>query len=151
MKVIRSTRCSIAEATESKRLLLREVMAEYGRVVNHFIDKFWTRKWSKKELLARNIEVPETWFSARLRKIAAREAIDMVASARERGNRKGEDFRCRGCGYTDHADVNAARNLLDRFYGHEPDPTRAYGPGFQRKGAELKTMPKRTVRLNPKL
>ena len=366
MMVTRSTRCSIAGATRSKRLALREVLAEYGRVANHFIGKFWTRKWSKKELLAGNIEVPDSWLSARLRKVAAREAIDMVATARERdgklarkpvhhgkrmhvsstiaslsakkdattfdawlhlssighgirmdlpvkfhrhyhglaqdprarrlesyivtedgvqlafalevkeprregpefgldtgintlaslsdgtrlgtdvkpmverikrckhgskgqkrarralhqrmaevakevtslsprlivtedltrlshgtrtdrrrsrnmrrslgawayrdwldrlrqacevdrvrfervppaytsqrchacghterGNRKGEEFRCRACGYTDHADVNAARNLLDRFYGHEPNPARAYGPGFQREG-----------------
>ena len=366
MKVVRSTRCSLTEATRSKRLLVRQVLAEYGVVVNHFIDKFWTRKWSKRELLATNIEVPETWLSARLRKVAAREAIDIVGAARERdgkwakkpvhhgkrmhvsstiaslgsseekgefdawlhlasmgrgirmdlpvrfhrhyhglatdprarrlesyiitedtvqlafaldveeprregpefgldtgintlaalsdgtclgtdvkpmverikrrrhgskgqkrarralhqrisevakevvslnprlvvtedlillshgrtthcrvsksmrrslgawtyrdwldrlrracevnrvrfapvppaytsqrchacghterGNRKGEEFRCRACGYTDHADVNAARNLLDRFYGHEPNPARAYGPGFQRGG-----------------
>ncbi len=365
MNVVRSTRCSIAWATRYKRLTLRSVLAEYGRVVNHFIDKFWTRKWSKTELLAENIAVPDTWLSARLRKVAAREAIDMVAAARERdgkwaakpvhrgkrmhvsstiaslsqkkdaktfdawlhlasigrgirmnlpvkfhrhyhslasdpraerlesyiitedtvqlafalevkaprrngpefgvdtgintlaalsdgtrlgtdmkplvervkrcrhgskgqkrarralhqriaevareavglnprlivaedltflshgrrtqrrvsknmrrslgawayrdwldrlsmacetnrvrfecvppaytsqrchacghterGNRKGEKFRCRSCGYADHADVNAARNLLDRFYGREPDPARAYGPGFQRE------------------
>ena len=50
-----------------------------------------------------------------------------------RGNRKGEEFWCRACGHTDPADVNAARNLLDRFYGREPTPTRAYGPGFQRE------------------
>ena len=52
----------------------------------------------------------------------------------ERGNRRGEDFQCRACGCTDHADVNAARNLLDRFYGHEPNPARAYGPGFEPRG-----------------
>ena len=50
------------------------------------IDKFWTRKWSKKELLAENIAF-DTWLSARLRKVAAREAIDMVAAARERDGR----------------------------------------------------------------
>ncbi len=367
MTIIRSTRCSFAEATGAKRLVLGEVLTEYGRVANHFIGKFWARKWSKRELTKENIAV-DTWLSARLRKVAAREAIDMVAAARERdgkwarkpvhhgrrmyvsstiahlsekrdasrfdawlhlssigrgirmdlpvrfhrhyhkfardprarrlesyaitedtvqlafeveveerrkegpefgvdtgmntlaalsdgtllgtdirpmferikrcrhgsngqrrarralhqhlaevaqevtsfhprlvvtedltrlshgtkrdrrlarnmrrslgawayrdwldrlrmacevnrvrfesvppaytsqrchacghterGNRKGEEFRCRACGHTDHADVNAARNLLDRFYGREPNPARAYGPGFQREGME---------------
>jgi putative transposase len=42
----------------------------------------------------------------------------------EQGNRlRSELFRCRGCGYTDSADVNAARNILSRFL------TGAYGPG----------------------
>ncbi|MEM3852046.1 MAG: transposase [Methanomassiliicoccales archaeon] len=84
MKVIRSTRCSTADATQAKKEILREVLTEYGRVVNHFIGKFWTRRWSKNELLAENIAVPDTWLSARLRKVAAREAIDMVKAARER-------------------------------------------------------------------
>ena len=83
MRLVRSTRCSIAEATRSKRLQLREVLTEYGRVANHFIDKFWGRKWNKKELVKENIAF-DTWLSARLRKVAAREAIDMVAAARER-------------------------------------------------------------------
>lgn len=34
----------------------------------------------------------------------------------EQGNRlRSELFRCRACGYTDDADVNAARNILSRF------------------------------------
>jgi IS605 OrfB family transposase len=33
----------------------------------------------------------------------------------ERGNRTGERFRCRECGYACNADMNAARNILDRF------------------------------------
>lgn len=70
--------------TASKRALLASVMAEYGRVVNHFLEKFWTRKWTKDELTRENLVVPETWLTARLRKVAAREAIDMVAAARER-------------------------------------------------------------------
>ncbi len=86
MRVVRSTRCSLAEMTRSKRQMLRGVLPEYGRVVNHFIDQFWTRKWSKKELTKENIAF-DTWLSARLRKVAAREAIDMVAATRERDGR----------------------------------------------------------------
>ena len=84
MKVIRSTRCSLAEATDGKRRVLRQVLVEYGRVVNTFIDRFWTRRWSKKELTKENLVVADTWLSARLRKVAAREAIDMVLATRER-------------------------------------------------------------------
>jgi IS605 OrfB family transposase len=54
-----------------------------------------------------------------------------VCGHTERGNRKGEEFCCLKCGYAGNADVNAARNLLIRFKGEEPNPTRAYGPGFQ--------------------
>ena len=33
----------------------------------------------------------------------------------EKRNRKGEKFLCQSCGHTDDADINAARNILDRF------------------------------------
>ena len=29
-------------------------------------------------------------------------------------NRNGEEFRCRRCGHTDHADLNSPKNMLDR-------------------------------------
>jgi putative transposase len=32
-----------------------------------------------------------------------------------RGNRIGEMFQCQACGYTDNADINASRNILERF------------------------------------
>jgi len=86
MKVIRSTRCSLTEATQSKRSVLVPLLIEYGRVVNRFIDQWWGLgpPPRKKELLKAVIAVPDTWLSARLRKVAAREAIDMVRAARER-------------------------------------------------------------------
>ena len=87
MIVLRSTRCALTEMTAAKRATLERVLAEYGRVANFFIGKFWTRRWSKRELTKETIEVPDTWLSARLRKVAAREAIDMVRAARERDGR----------------------------------------------------------------
>ncbi|HTT45930.1 MAG TPA: transposase [Thermoplasmata archaeon] len=88
MRVIRSSRCSLHEATRTKHAVLTELLTEYGRVVNVFIQRFWSRRWSKRELVKENIVVEGTWLSARLRKVAAREAIDMVAAARERDGRR---------------------------------------------------------------
>jgi hypothetical protein len=90
MTVIRSTRCSLTEATRAKQEILVHLLAEYGRVVNRFIDGWWGvgPPPQKKELLKAVIAVPDTWLSARLRKVAAREAIDMIRVARELdGNR----------------------------------------------------------------
>jgi len=41
----------------------------------------------------------------------------------ERSNRRGENFLCRSCGHADDADVNAAKNILERFL------TGRYGAG----------------------
>ncbi|MGI0129557.1 MAG: RNA-guided endonuclease InsQ/TnpB family protein, partial [Thermoplasmata archaeon] len=57
-----------------------------------------------------------------------------VCGHTEKGNRNGEEFCCRSCGFAGNADVNAAKNLLIRFLGREPDPTGPYGAGFQPKG-----------------
>jgi len=84
MKIIRSTKCSLKFATEAKRQELAWVLEEYGRVVNVFIDAFWEQCPEKKELLKAIVNVPETWLSARLRKVAAREAIDMIQAVRQR-------------------------------------------------------------------
>jgi IS605 OrfB family transposase len=43
----------------------------------------------------------------------------------ERGNRQGEEFRCLRCGYSDHADLVAAQNILRRFTSGR------YGAAFQ--------------------
>ena len=45
----------------------------------------------------------------------------------ERGNRSGEVFLCRSCGHTNNADINAAKNILDRFLGGK------YGSAYQPK------------------
>ena len=38
-----------------------------------------------------------------------------VCNHTERANRNGELFKCQKCGHTDNADINAAKNILDRF------------------------------------
>ena len=64
IEITRSTRCSLAKATTAKRATVREVLAEYGRVANVFIGRFWDRPWSKRELTKENLVVPDTWLSA---------------------------------------------------------------------------------------
>ena len=82
MKVVRSSICSFKFSTKEKRSQLRYVLSEYGRVVNLFIEKFWAteERMTKYKLLAPIVNEPETWLTARLRKVAAREAIDMINS-----------------------------------------------------------------------
>lgn len=89
MKIIRSTKCSLKFTTKAKRKILSRALDEYSRVVNHFIDMFWNgRLPSKSELLKPIVDTPTTWLSARLRKVAAREAIDMILSAKKRDGDK---------------------------------------------------------------
>lgn len=90
MKISRSTSCTLKFATQSKRDCLGTVLEEYGRVVNQFIELFWASCPKKSELLKPVVDSAQTWFSARLRKVAAREAIDMihVAKAAAKATRK---------------------------------------------------------------
>ena len=88
MKLIRSTKCSLKFTTKSKIEELQTILAEYGKVCNIFIKHFWENGTlpSKSELLKDIVDLPisDTWLSARLRKVAAREAIDMIQATRER-------------------------------------------------------------------
>lgn len=91
MKLTRSTVCSLKFATEAKRAELRRVLDEYQRVTNLFIDRFWTLPETpgKGDLLKPIVDLPlagpePTWLSARLRKVAAREAISMIAAVKKR-------------------------------------------------------------------
>jgi len=84
MKIIRSTQCSLKFSTLAKRQRLQSVLAEYGKACNLFIDAFWNDCPSKSELLKDIVDIPDTWLSARLRKVCAREAIDMIKSSQEK-------------------------------------------------------------------
>jgi len=71
MKLIRSTKCSLKFSTKRKMEELTTILNEYGKVVNIFIQYFWNNpdKASKGELLKPIVDIPETWLSARLRKV----------------------------------------------------------------------------------
>lgn len=87
MKLIRSTKCSLKFTTSKKKLELNTILTEYGKVVNFFIQHFWSdldNIPSKAQLLKPLVDLPETWLSARLRKVAAREAIDMILATKQR-------------------------------------------------------------------
>ncbi len=91
MKITRSSKCSLKFSTDNKLNQLRTILSEYGRVVNIFIDYFWTLDElpSKSKLLKPIVDIPtygenSTWLSARLRKVAAREAIDMILAMKRR-------------------------------------------------------------------
>lgn len=60
-------------------------MSEYSRIVNFFIDCFFEKTPEKQQLLKHIVNLPVTWLSARLRKVAAREAIDLIRSVKEKG------------------------------------------------------------------
>jgi len=84
VKISRSSKCSLKFTTASKLSKLGTVLNEYGRVVNAFIDQFWIECPAKGKLLKPVVDSVDSWFTARLRKVAAREAIDMVKAAKER-------------------------------------------------------------------
>ena len=87
MKIQRSTKCSLKFSTEKKRIQLREILTEYGKIVNLFIQHFWqTGTIPKGKLLKPVVDLPvdQTWMTARLRKVAAREALDMCQAAKKR-------------------------------------------------------------------
>ena len=93
MQINRSSKCSVKFATRAKRMELDSVLKEYGRVVNIFIEHFWKSedKFSKNNLLKPIVDIPkDSWLSARLRKVAAREALDMISATRERWKGKPE-------------------------------------------------------------
>ena len=90
MKLIRSSKCSLKFATKHKLDELKIILNEYGKVCNIFIEHFWNNGNPPKSALLKNIvDLPkDTWLSARLRKVAAREAIDMIKATRERWKNK---------------------------------------------------------------
>ena len=67
------------------------------------------------------------WRRSAFRRVAPYYTSQQCAACdhTERGNRNGEKFLCRKCGHTDNADINAAKNILNRFL------TGPYGAGYE--------------------
>ncbi|MFA5572652.1 MAG: transposase [Candidatus Bathyarchaeia archaeon] len=88
MKINRSSKLSLKFATANKHQELAKVLDEYARVVNGFIALFWEDCPKKGVLLKPIVDSVSSWLSARLRKVAAREAIDMIQTAKKRHGKK---------------------------------------------------------------
>lgn len=78
----RSTKCSTKFSTQFKKSQLIFILNEYQSVVNFFIDLFWDNPIEKKDLLKDVANSNQSWFSHRMKKTAAREAIDMIKAAK---------------------------------------------------------------------
>jgi hypothetical protein len=81
MKITRSSKTSLKFITEKKRGILNEIMDEYSRVANIFIEMFFGNNFERKDLKKDIISIPSSWFSARIRQCCAREALGMVQGA----------------------------------------------------------------------
>ncbi len=90
MKITRSSKTSLKFATAEKREILNEILDEYALVVNFFIDWFWEHPEirAKDEIKKEIYGLPETWFAARMRQCAAREALSMVSGDEHTENRR---------------------------------------------------------------
>ncbi len=83
MKITRSVKLHFSSATESKGKTVRKLISEYADLVNGYIDFFWGKSYAKKDLLKDVLgQVSHPSFCQRLKQQAAREALDMVNSAK---------------------------------------------------------------------
>lgn len=91
MRTKRSSICTLKFTNENKLDQLRETLQEYGQVVNFFINQFWDNPTTKVELLKPIVDLPDSWLSKRARKVAAREAIDLIRSAKRKAKECNHD------------------------------------------------------------
>jgi len=96
MKIKRSSKCSLKFLTANKKRQLAEVMEEYSRVVNFFIDIFWLNGFSKNDLTKEVYNLPSTWLSARMKQCAAREALSMCKSNDQHRNKSNLELEVEG-------------------------------------------------------
>lgn len=84
MKIQRSTKLSFKWLTARKKHRLREILAEYSRVCNVFIDMFWPNEEppENKHLIADVLHRVPTPLAQRFVKEAAREAVALIRSVK---------------------------------------------------------------------
>lgn len=98
MKFVRTTKCSLKFCTQEKRAKLKFILNEYAMVVNFFIDYLWDKPdFNKNDLLKPIVDLPKTWFSFRMKKVAAREAVDMILAAKTSKANKPKHYGKRMC------------------------------------------------------
>src|SRR3990167_5325177 len=88
MKILRSSKATLKFTTRSKRHILEEILKEYSKVVNFFIDRFWENTPKKYELLKGVYNLSSTCLSSAMKQLAAREAIDMILASKNRDKEK---------------------------------------------------------------
>jgi transposase len=121
MKLIRSTKLTLKFANNSKKQQLRLILTEYSKVVNFFINLFWEQPTTKAQLLATLLKKADTWLCARTRKVAAREAIDMIRSAKEKAKEckesevKPTHYGKRMCFLSTNARIDPSHNTFDAW------------------------------------
>lgn len=91
MKIRRSSKHTLKFATNQKREALAELMAEYARVCNLFIDMFWDKEFTRIDLTTSVTSSADSWLSARAKQCASREALAMVNGAKEKAKEAEEE------------------------------------------------------------
>lgn len=81
-RMIRKSTINLKFANIGKLLKIKEIAAEYQRIVNVFIDILWKQKQFSGSFV-KDTSV-ESWLSARLKQAAAKQALSIVKSQRKK-------------------------------------------------------------------
>ena len=85
MKIIRSTKCYFRFASDKKKQILKDLIDNYSNTVNFFIDYFWLNSnYAKNDVTADVYSLCTENISANLKQTAAREALGIIASVRNK-------------------------------------------------------------------
>ena len=85
--MIRISTLSLMESTDFKINQLKEIMVEYQRVVNLYIDELWQEKKIGSFVKCK----ANSWLSSRLLQCAGKQAIQIIKSTRKKDKQKTYD------------------------------------------------------------